>query len=180
MSGHSKWANIKRQKGANDEKKGKIFSKMSRAITVAAKLGGGDPSGNPTLRLAIEKAKEARMPKDNIERAIAKGTGSGLGDSYTETVYEGFGPGGEAFYVTALTDNKNRTVAELRTIFSKAGGSLGGAGSTAYIFSPDPETPIFTVQVSDKEYAQKLLDLCELLDDHDDVQEVYTNFEVQE
>lgn len=180
MSGHSKWANIKRQKEANDFKKSKVFSKVSRLLTVAAKQGGGDIESNPSLRLAVEKAKDARMPKDNIEKAILKGTGQGGAGEFSEVVYEGFGPNGEAFYVTALTDNKNRTVAEIRTIFSKAGGSLGGAGSTAYIFTPDPENPIFTVEVTDAALAKRLANLLDELDDHDDVQDVFFNFSLPE
>lgn len=175
MSGHSKWANIKRKKEVTDAKKSKVFSKMSRLISVAARRGG-DPESNPQLRLAVEKAKEARMPRENIEKAIAKGSGQGGGESFSEAVYEGFGPGGEAFYITALTDNKNRTVSEIRNIFSKAGGSLGGAGSTAYIFTPDPSTPSYTMEINDEAYAAKLEALLEELDDHDDVQDVYVNF----
>ena len=175
MSGHSKWANIKRQKGANDAKKSKEFSKISRLIITAAR-NGADVEGNAALRLAVEKAKEARMPKDNIERAIAKGSGQLGADTFVETVYEGFGPQGEAFFITALTDNKNRTVAEIRTIFARAGGSLGGAGSTSYIFTPDPENPTYTTKIDDKEYAQKMIDLMEALEDQDDVQDIYANF----
>jgi YebC/PmpR family DNA-binding regulatory protein len=178
MSGHSKWANIKRKKEVTDAKKSKIFSKMSRLITVAAK-SGADPDSNPSLRLAVDRANEARMPKDNIERAIAKGAGKDGGGDFFETVYEGFGPNGEAFYVRALTDNINRTVAEIRNIFSKHGGSLGGQGSTSYIFTPDPENPSFSVDV-DGETAKKLVALLEELDDNDDVQDVYVNFELPE
>jgi len=175
MSGHSKWANIKRKKEVTDAKKSKIFSKMSRLISVAARKGG-DPDSNPQLRLAVEKAKEARMPKENIDKAIAKGSGQAGGESYSEAIYEGFGPNGEAFYITALTDNKNRTVSEIRNIFSRFGGSLGGAGSTAYIFNPDPSNPSYTVEINDKAYASKLEALLEELDDHEDVQDVYVNF----
>jgi len=178
MSGHSKWANIKRKKEVTDSKKSKIFSKMSKLISVAAK-SGGDPDSNPKLRLAVERAKEARMPKENIDRAIAKGSGQGGNITFIETVYEGFGPNGEAFFVRALTDNINRTVAEIRTIFSKHGGSLGGSGSTAYIFSPDPDNPTFTIDV-DENSAKKLEELLEELDEHDDVQDVYVNFELPE
>jgi YebC/PmpR family DNA-binding regulatory protein len=178
MSGHSKWANIKRKKEVTDAKKSKIFSKMSRIISVAAK-SGADPDSNPALRLAIERAKEARMPKENIDRAIEKGSGQGGSVNFVEAVYEGFGPNGEAFYIKALTDNVNRTVAEIRNIFSRHGGSLGDAGSTAYIFSPDPNNPIYTVEVN-KESAKKLEDLLNELDDHDDVQDIYVNFELTE
>jgi YebC/PmpR family DNA-binding regulatory protein len=178
MSGHSKWANIKRKKEATDSKKSKMFSKMSRLITVAAK-SGADPDSNPSLRIAVDRAKEARMPKDNIERAIAKGSGQDGGGDFFETVYEGFGPNGEAFYIRALTDNINRTVAEIRNIFSKHGGSLGGQGSTSYIFSPDPDNPSYMAEVDDVA-AKKLLALLEELDDNDDVQDVYVNFELPE
>jgi YebC/PmpR family DNA-binding regulatory protein len=173
MSGHSKWANIKRKKGAEDAKRSKIFSKMSRLITVAAKEGGPNPDANPKLRLAIEKAKYNRMPKDNIERAIQKGAGGGGGGNFTEVSYEGFGSNGEAFYVKVLTDNANRTVSEIRGIFGKHGGSLGGAGSTSYIFK-DPENPSFKVDPS-----ETAINLYNNLDDHDDVQDVYVNFDIK-
>lgn len=176
MSLHSKWAQIKRDKAANDSKRSKVFSKVAKAITVSAKHGGGDVDANPTLRLLVEKAKEARMPKDNIERAIAKGAGTGADAvNYEDVIYEGFGPNGEAFYIKGLTDNKNRTVAEVRTIFSKFGGSMGTAGSTAYIFA-DPENPLFEVEVKDSELMDKLNRLVEELEDNDDIQDVYVNF----
>ncbi len=135
MSGHSKWASIKHKKAIVDSRRGAQFSKLTRAITVAARDGGGDPTGNPALDLAIRKAKEASMPKDNIERAIAKGTGEGGDAEAIEAVlYEGYGPGGVAILVEALTDNRNRTSAEVKHIFSKHGGSLGEPGSVAYLF----------------------------------------------
>src|ERR671939_1839944 len=135
MSGHSKWASIKHKKKAVDAKRGALFTKLSRAITVAARDGGGDPEGNPALALAIQKARDASMPKDNIERAIAKGTGSGADASALETVvYEGYGSGGVAVLVEAVTDNRNRTGAEMRHVFSKHGGNLGEPGSVAYLF----------------------------------------------
>jgi YebC/PmpR family DNA-binding regulatory protein len=181
MSGHSKWSTIKRAKAVNDAKRSQVFSKVSRALTIAAKQGGGDPDTNPALRLAIEKAKEARMPKDNIERAISKGAGSNTGaDNFEEVVYEGYGPGGAAFMISAITDNKNRTVAEIRNIFSRHGGSLGGAGSTSYVFGSDPENPSFCVEVADKDLSGKLINLSEELDNHDDVNDVYSNFELLE
>lgn len=180
MSGHSKWATIKRDKAANDSKRSQAFSKLSRLITVAAKKGGGDLDSNPALRLAVEKAKEARMPKENIEKAIDKGTGKLSGDQIEEVTYEGFGPGGFAFLVSTVTDNRNRTVAELRTMFSRHGGTLGGAGSTAYIFGSDPKNPVFMMEVTDDETADKLFDFVEALEDHDDVQEVYYNFRIEE
>ena len=135
MSGHSKWASIKHKKKAVDAKRGALFTKLTRAIQVAAREGGGDPTGNPALALAIQKAKDASMPKDNIERAIAKGTGEGGdADALEAVMYEGYGPGGVALLVEALTDNRNRTSAEVRHAFGKHGGSLGEPGSVAYLF----------------------------------------------
>jgi YebC/PmpR family DNA-binding regulatory protein len=135
MAGHSKWAGIKHKKAIVDARRGKLFTKLARAITVAAKEGGGDPEGNPALQLAIQKAKDASMPKDNIERAIAKGTGAGADAEALESVlYEGYGPGGVAVLVEAVTDNRNRTGAEMRHVFSKHGGNLGEPGSVAYLF----------------------------------------------
>ena len=135
MAGHSKWAQIKRKKGATDAKRGNLFTKLARAIQVAAREGGGDPAGNAALANAIQTAKEARMPKDNIERAIAKGTGTdSSAEQIEEVVYEGYGPGGVAILVEALTDNRNRTGSEVRHAFTKAGGSLGEPGSVAWNF----------------------------------------------
>ena len=135
MAGHSKWAGIKHKKAIVDSRRGKLFTKLARAITVAAKEGGGEVEGNPALALAVQKAKDASMPKDNIERAIAKGTGEGSDADALETVlYEGYGPGGVALLVEALTDNRNRTGSEVRHLFSKHGGNLGEPGSVAYLF----------------------------------------------
>ncbi len=134
MSGHSKWASIKHKKAAADAKRGKIFTKLIREITMAAKTGGGDPNTNPGLRTAIQSAKSENMPADNIERAIKKGTGELEGVTYEEVVYEGYGPQGVAILVQCLSDNKNRTAAEIRNIFTKLGGSMAGAGSVAWIF----------------------------------------------
>ena len=135
MAGHSKWAGIKHKKAIVDARRGKLFTKLARAITVAAKEGGGDLEGNPALGLAIQKAKDASMPKDNIERAIAKGTGAGAdAEAYETVVYEGYGPGGVALLIEALTDNRNRTGSEVRHAFTKHGGSLGEPGSVAYLF----------------------------------------------
>jgi YebC/PmpR family DNA-binding regulatory protein len=134
MAGHSKWAQIKRQKGAADHKRGQLFTKLGREVTVAAKQGGPDPEANPRLRLAIEKAREANMPKDNIERAIKRAAGAGEGAELHEVVYEGYGPGGTALLVEALTDNRNRTVSDIRYAFSQAGGNLGESGSVAWQF----------------------------------------------
>jgi YebC/PmpR family DNA-binding regulatory protein len=134
MSGHSKWATIKRAKGANDAKRGALFTKLSREIIIAAKQGGPDPSANFKLRLAIQKAKANNVPNDNIERAIAKAAGAGADEHLEEVVYEGYGPGGSAILVSTLTDNKNRTVSEVRHQFTRAGGNLGEAGSVAWQF----------------------------------------------
>jgi YebC/PmpR family DNA-binding regulatory protein len=135
MSGHSKWASIKHKKAVVDTRRGALFTKLARAITVAAKDGGGDPDMNPRLGLAVQKAKDASMPKDNIERAIAKGTGAGTdADALEDVLYEGYGPAGVAMLVEAVTDNRNRTGSEVRHIFSKHGGSLGEPGSVAYLF----------------------------------------------
>ena len=136
MAGHSKWAGIKHKKAIVDSRRGKLFTKLARAITVAAKEGGGDPDGNPRLGLAVQKAKDASMPKDNIERAIAKGTGEGADAAALEDVmYEGYGPGGVAVLVEAVTDNRNRTGSDIRHLFGKHGGSLGEPGSVAYLFN---------------------------------------------
>jgi len=134
MAGHSKWASIKHKKAATDAKRGKLFTKLARAITVAAREGGGDPAGNHTLAAAIEKAKGYSMPKDNIQRAIDRGTGEGDAGAIERVVYEGYGPGGAAVLVDALTDNRNRTGAEVRNIFDKQGGSMGEPGSVAWQF----------------------------------------------
>src|SRR5687767_12967331 len=135
MAGHSKWAGIKHKKAIVDARRGKLYTKLARAITVAAKEGGGNIDGNPSLALAVQKARDASMPKDNIERAIAKGTGEGGdADALEAVLYEGYGPGGVAILVEALTDNRNRTGSEMRHIFSKNGGNLGEPGSVAYLF----------------------------------------------
>jgi YebC/PmpR family DNA-binding regulatory protein len=135
MSGHSKWHSIKHKKAVVDARRGQHFTKLARAITVAAREGGGDPDGNPSLALAIQKARDASMPKDNIERAIAKGTGEGVDADQIETVlYEGYGPGGVAMLIEAFTDNRNRTGADVRHLLSKHGGNLGEPGSVSYLF----------------------------------------------
>ena len=134
MSGHSKWSSIKHKKGAADAKRGKIFTRLIKEITVAARMGGGDPDGNPRLRSAIQAAKAENMPKDNIERAIKKGTGELEGVAYEEVSYEGYGPGGVAMLIECLTDNKNRTVADIKYIFDRHGGNLGEPGCVSWIF----------------------------------------------
>jgi YebC/PmpR family DNA-binding regulatory protein len=243
VSGHSKWASIKRRKGAVDAKRGNLFSKLTRAIIVAAREGGPDPAGNLALQNAIEKAREASMPKDNIERAIARGSGAaGDGAAFDHVTYEGYGPGGVAVFVEALTDNRNRTAAEVRHIFTKHDGNLGESGSVMWLFerkgvvlvdgegvdedeltlaaaeggaedvSQDgssfqvtsaPEDlaavraaieeagfpvesaqltmlPKTTVPIEDEADARKLLRLMDALDDNDDVQDAYANFDIAE
>src|SRR5205085_2940128 len=142
MSGHSHWATIKHKKGATDAKRGKLWSKLSRAIIIAARNGGGDPGMNLKLRYAIDKARQVSMPKDNIERAIKRGTGDVEGMIFEELAYEGYGPGNVAIYVDILTDNRNRTSGEVRRIFEKTGGKMGSAGSVAYLFE---RKGIFTI-----------------------------------
>ncbi|HDQ03704.1 MAG TPA: YebC/PmpR family DNA-binding transcriptional regulator [Deltaproteobacteria bacterium] len=159
MSGHSKWSTIKRKKGAIDSKRGKIFSKIIKEITLAAKLGGGDIEGNARLRQAVEAAKEENMPKDNIERAIKKGTGGGEGaDNYEEVTYEGYGPGGVAVLVEVMTDNKNRTVAEIRHIFSKHGGNLGENGCVSWIFTKKGSIVIDKKEIDEDKLMELALD----------------------
>ncbi len=239
MSGHSKWSSIKHKKGAADAKRGKIFTQLIRELSAAARLGGGSPDANSRLRLAIEKARSQNMPKENIDRAIKKGTGELEGESFEEFRYEGYGPGGVAVIVEVLTDNRNRTVSEIRHIFSKGGGNLGASGCVAYLFdkkgvliyahegldvdavmdaaieanaldvieegdavqvqtSPEafesvkaaleakgfvPESaelsmaPQTTLKLTGKE-AQAMLKLFEVLDDHEDVKQVYANFDI--
>jgi len=135
MAGHSKWANIKHRKAAQDKKRGKIWTKLIREVTVAAREGGGDPASNPRLRLAMDKAFGANMPRDTVDRAIKRGAGAGEGDDYEEIRYEGYGPGGVAIMVDCMTDNRNRTASEVRHAFSKHGGNLGTDGSVAYLFT---------------------------------------------
>lgn len=242
MSGHSKWANIKHKKGKMDAIRGKITTKISREITVAVRIGGSDPTGNMRLKLALQKAKENNIPKDNIQRAIQKGAGALDGVNYEELTYEGYGPGGVAIMVEAMTDNRNRTAAEMRHLFSKYGGNLGETGCVSWMFKKkgvfviDKETGIdeeelmllvldagaedlksedgqFEITTAPEEFAKvqealesnsintlvaqiamvpdttmaisgdeavKLAKLVELLEDHDDVQEVYGNFDLPE
>jgi YebC/PmpR family DNA-binding regulatory protein len=144
MSGHSKWSTIKRQKGAADAKRGALFTKLARELQVAARAGGGDPEMNAALRLAVSKAKDNNMPADNIERAIKKGTGELEGAELQEMRYEGYGPGGAAILIDTLTDNKNRTVSEVRNIFTRAGGNMAEAGAVAWVFEP---RGVITVEV---------------------------------
>jgi YebC/PmpR family DNA-binding regulatory protein len=158
MSGHSKWSTIKRKKGAADAKRGALFTKLIREITVAAKAGGGDIESNPRLRTAVMKARASNMPNDNIERGIKKGTGDIEGVTYEEIRYEGYGPGGVAIMVDCLTDNKNRTMPEVRTAFNKNGGNLGESGSVSYLFDRKGLFIIEEGQASEDEIYELLLD----------------------
>jgi YebC/PmpR family DNA-binding regulatory protein len=240
MSGHSKWSTIKHKKGATDAKRGRIFTRLIKEITVAARMGGGDPDGNPRLRAAVTSAKTENMPKDNILRAIKKGTGEIEGAVYDEILYEGYGPGGVAVLVECMTDNRNRTVADVRHFFAKNNGNLGAAGCVAWMFDKkgllqvekkglseeslmdmaleagaedvveeDEEFQVITspeafdevynvleskkvqfieaaitripqnsVEVTDEKTAISLLKLLESLEDHDDVQKVHSNFDI--
>ncbi|HSM90435.1 MAG TPA: YebC/PmpR family DNA-binding transcriptional regulator, partial [Desulfobacterales bacterium] len=173
MSGHNKWASIKHKKGANDAKRGKIFTKLIKEITVAARMGGGDPNGNPRLRAAVLAARAENMPKDNIERGIKKGTGEFDGVSYEESLYEGYGPGGAAVLVESLSDNKNRSVAEIRHIFSKNGGSLGTNGCVAWMFKKKGYIAIERQAVDEEKLMEKALEAGA-----EDVREDETTFEV--
>ena len=173
MSGHSKWSTIKHKKGAADAKRGKIFTKVIKEITVAARIGGGDVDGNPRLRLAIQKAKEVNMPQENLIRAIKKGTGELEGVQYQEISYEGYGPGGVAIFMEVMTDNKNRTIGELRAALDKNGGNMGENGCVAWIFE---KKGIITIMISEKDEEE----LLELVMDAggDDLQTVDDYYEI--
>ncbi len=158
MSGHNKWASIKHKKGAADARRGKVFTKLIKEITVAARMGGGDANGNPRLRAAILAAKAENMPKDNIERGIKKGTGELEGVSYEESIYEGYGPGGAAVLVESLSDNKNRSVADIRHIFTKNGGNLGSNGCVAWMFKKKGYLSIERTAVDEEKLMEKALD----------------------
>lgn len=171
MAGHSKWANIKHRKGAADARRGKIFTKLNKEITVAARMGGGDPNTNPRLRKAVTAAKAENMPKDNIDRAIKKGTGELEGVSYEEITYEGYGPGGAAVLVESLTDNKNRAVAEIRHCFTKCGGNMGG--SVAWMFDMKGYFVVENATVDEDKLMETALEAGA-----EDVREDGDNFEV--
>ena len=178
MSGHSKWSQIKRAKGANDAARGRLFTKLGKEIFVAVKAGGADPAGNSRLRDAIAKAKQNNMPNDNIQRCIKNAAGDAGKTNYEAITYEGYGPAGVAVMVKTLTDNKNRTASEIRHAFDKSGGSLGVNGSVAYIFVEieGEYLPEFTVPVPEDKTAQ-LERLLDTLDENDDVLEVWHNAE---
>jgi len=177
MSGHSKWSTIKRQKGANDAKRGALFTKVAREISVAARLGGGDPDANYRLRLAIEKARSVNMPADNIKRTIDKATGGGDADQFEEIVYEGYGPGGVAVLVEAQTDNRNRTAADVRAMFTKSGGQLAGSGAVAWQFEPRGLITVVRNGIDPDEVALAAIDAgAEDVDtDDDEAIEIYTS-----
>jgi len=176
MSGHSKWSQIKRQKGANDVKRGAIFTKMGREIAIAARAGGGDPDGNFRLRLAIEKARAVNMPADTIKRAIERAAGGGEAEQYEEIVYEGYGPGGVAVLVEAQTDNRNRTAAEVRSVFAKSGGQLAGSGAVAWQFEPRGVIIVPPAGVEPDEVALLAIDAgAEDVDTDTDPLEIYTS-----
>ena len=176
MSGHSKWATIKHKKGAADAKRGKLFTRLIKEISIAAKQGGGDPDGNPRLRTAIAAAKAENMPADNIKRAIQRGTGELEGASYEEIVYEGYGPGGVAIMVQVLTDNKNRAVSELRHLFSKNNGNLGETGSVGYLFSKKGLITVPKADASEEKLTEIVLEAgAEDLADDGDMWEVTTD-----
>ena len=177
MSGHSKWSTIKHKKAITDAKRGKAFSKLSRLISVAAKEKGGDPESSPKLRTAIDKAREMNMPKDNIERAIKKGIGQIGGAQIEEITYEAYGPSGIALIIEMITDNRNRTIAEIKHILNKFGGKLAEAGSVKYMFDRKGEEwlPKYPMEITDEKTQTQLEKLFEALDDNDDVQEIYSN-----
>ena len=173
MSGHSKWSSIKHKKAATDAKRGKIFTKLIKEITVAARMGGGDADTNPRLRTAILAAKNENMPKDNIERAIKKGTGELEGVNYEESIYEGYGPGGAAVLIESLSDNKNRTVADIRYIFSKSGGNMGENGCVAWMFDKKGYIAVENKAVDEEALMEAALDAGA-----EDIREDNSNFEV--
>jgi YebC/PmpR family DNA-binding regulatory protein len=177
MSGHSKWSTIKRQKGVTDAKRGALFTKVAREISVAARQGGGDPDANYRLRLAIEKARSVNMPSDNIKRTIDKASGGGEGEQFEEILYEGYGPGGVAVLVEAQTDNRNRTAGEIRSIFTKAGGQLAGSGAVAWQFEPRGLITVPRAGIDPDEVALAAIDAgaTDVDTDDEDAVEIYTD-----
>ena len=181
MSGHSKWSTIKHKKGATDAKRGKIFTKVIKEITVAARIGGGDVDGNPRLRLAVQKAKEVNMPQENVTRAIKKGTGELEGVQYQEISYEGYGPGGVAIFMEVMTDNKNRTIGELRAALDKNGGNMGENGCVAWIFEKKGTITIMTPEKDEEELLELVMDAggddLQTVDDHYEITTSIETFE---
>jgi YebC/PmpR family DNA-binding regulatory protein len=181
MSGHSKWATIKHKKGAADAKRGRVFTKLIREMTIASRIGGGDPDSNPRLRTAVAQAKQANMPADNIKRAIQKGTGELEGTTYEEITLEGFGPGGVAVLVEGSSDSRNRTVSEIRHIFSKYGGNLGAAGSVGYMFKPKGYIAIAAGKTTEDQLMEIALDAgADDIQSSAEVFEVYTTQQAYE
>lgn len=175
MAGHSKWSNIKRRKGAVDAKRGKIFTKLAKEIIVAAKIGGGDPSGNPRLRSAIAAARAENMPKDNIEKAIKKGTGELESVNYEECTYEGYGPGGVAILIEVMTDNKNRTLPEIRSTMNKNSGNMGESGSVAWMFDRKGLVTVNCSDTTEDQLMEAALEAgAEDIVTEEDIFEVYT------
>jgi YebC/PmpR family DNA-binding regulatory protein len=176
MSGHSKWATIKRKKAANDSKRGKLWTKLLREITVSARMGGGDPAANPRLRAAVLEARSANVPNDTIDRAIKKGSGELEGVTYEEVTYEGYAPGGVALLVETITDNRNRTVSEVRHLFSRYGGNLGESGSVAWMFKRRGYFSIERRQLSEEAFMELALELgADDVEIGDDLYELYTS-----
>lgn len=177
MSGHSHFANIKHKKGASDAKRGKLFSKLSRLISVAAREKGSNPEANPKLRLAIDKAKEINMPKENIERAIKRGIGEVEGAKMEEIFYEAYGPAGVAIIIEGITDNKNRALSEIKNTLGRFDGKLASAGSVKYLFDQKAGewVPKYPMEITDPKTKSQLEKLFEALDENDDVQEIYSN-----
>jgi len=176
MSGHNKWSSIKHQKGATDAKRGKIFSKMSKMISIVAKKGG-DPKINSSLRLVVEKAKSVNMPKDKIESAIKRGTGQDKSTQLEEITYEAYGPNGTPLIIETITDNKNRTVSEIKHILNTYNGKLAESGSVKYLFSKQEEEwkPNYLTDITDENLKSQLIKLFNALDDHDDIKDIYSN-----
>ena len=175
MSGHSKWHSIKHKKGALDAKRGRVFTKLIREMTIAARLGGGDPDSNPRLRTVLEKAKASNMPADNIKRGIQKGTGELEGTTFEDLTLEGFGPGGVAILVEGTTDNRNRTVSEVRHLLTKFGGNMGSAGSVAYMFKPRGYIAIAAGKTTEDKLMELVLEAgADDIQSSDEVFEVYT------
>lgn len=175
MAGHSKWAQIKRKKAVTDARRGQLWTKLLKEITVAARMGGGDAAGNARLRVAIQEARGSNVPSDNIDRAVKRGTGELAGVSYDEIVYEGYAPGGVALLIETVTDNRNRTVAEIRHIFSKHGGNLGESGCVAWMFLKRGLFAIAQTEMTEEEFMELALDLdAEDISIEDEVYEIYT------
>ena len=179
MSGHSHWHSIRHKKAITDSRRGKLFSMLSRAITIAAKNKGGDPESNPALRTAIEKAKQANMPNDNIEKAIKKGTGEIEGAQMEEFTYEAYGPSGVAIIIEGITDNKNRALSEIKHILSQHNSKMAAAGSVVYQFDKtnDGWDPKYPFSVADDKTKEQIIKLFEALDEQDDVADIYSNAE---